>query len=165
MKRKHKSNFSWFTCVGKTCCPQYRCENEIIGAWFGRIGDSVWKTTLSQSIKTAPCWDFGPNGSTLHRHGYRNAALSSGHGCHDNELPDEMVTHSQNRNKNRDLHLCSIILKHEREKKHQINSRKTHVRVENWVQNMSCVIFFWAKMCKVQRSQYLIKSIKKIKKK
>lgn len=60
----------------------------------------------------APSCDFGPNGSTLHRHGYLSAELSSGHGCQDNELPDEIVTHNQSTNKNRvDICVCNIILK------------------------------------------------------
>lgn len=69
------------TCVGSTCWPQWRCENEMIGALFGRIGDSVWNTMWSQSTDTAPCCLLPPNGSTLQRHGNLSAVLNSGHGC------------------------------------------------------------------------------------
>lgn len=98
-----------FTCVGNTCWPQCRWEYEIIGALFGKFGDSVENTTWSQSIETAPWLDFGPNGSTLHRHGYRNAELSSGHGCQFNGLPAIIETLSQHKSSNFVLHLCSII--------------------------------------------------------
>lgn len=138
---KSFSNFgvcSWFTCVGKTCCPQYRCENEIIGALFGRIGDSVWKTTLSQSIETAPNCDFGPNGSTLHRHGNRRAELNSGHGCHESEFPDATAIHSQSNSIDCVLHLCSLILWREEKKSGKKNMKLIwvkHMSAENWIQN------------------------------
>lgn len=61
-------------------------------------------------METAPNCDFGPNGSTLHRHGYRSAELSSGHGCQLDGPADAIVTYSQTKYNNRILHLCTVIL-------------------------------------------------------
>lgn len=110
-----------FTCVGSTCCPQCRCENEMIGALFGRIGDSVWNTMWSQSTDTAPCCDLPPNDSTLHRHGKRRAVLNSGHGCQFDASPWIWWTsniHNQNIRNVCVCHLFDIILGFERRESH-----------------------------------------------
>lgn len=117
------------TWVGSTCWPQCRCENEMIGALFGKIGDSVWNTIWSQSTDTAPCCDLPPNASTLHRHGNRSAVLNSGHGCQVKTSPYIWWTssiHSQNIRNVWVCHLFDIILVGWRLEKWKKRNRKTH---------------------------------------
>lgn len=100
----------------------------MIGALTGKTGDSVWKTTWSQSTETAPSWFFGdPNGSTLHRHGNRNAELSSGHGCHGKVLPATWslieIYSQQNISRKRISHLLNIILSIKKQTKRRNNHK------------------------------------------